>query len=208
VGGDPHPSDGGCIFAEDPAIAAPEARLLWHADLDPATLQVVAVPGDRTDPDHVDPVALAPWLTLVADLAGGEHAVLSDGRHHVRIDVAEGSIASGDPVVLHYHLHGIASAEPRLLSLRRLIDLVRHRRFSARLFPADPRIDRWLLALRVHDALAAGASHREIAIELYGAERVGSGWQGEAESLRLRVRRLARDARALASGGYRALMRR
>lgn len=151
---------------------------------------------------------LAPWLTLVTSPDGVEYAVLSDGRHHVRLDIADGSLAAGNPVIFHYQLHGVASAEPGLLTIRRLIDLVRHKRFATHLFPPDPRIDRWLLVLRVHDALTAGASHRDIAIALYGAERVGSGWQGGAESLRLRVRRLARDARALAGGDWRALMAR
>lgn len=201
-------NSGGSTFAEDPQIAAPDARLLWLAEFDPTTLSVTAVPGDPTDPDRIDVALLAPWLSLVTDLTGREHAVLSDGRHHLRVDIDSGSLASGGAVVLHYHIQGVASAEPKLLSLRRLIDLCKHRRFAAHLFPADPRIDRWLLALRVSDALSAGASHRDIANELYGADRVGSGWHGEAESLRLRVRRLARDARILAGGGYRALMRR
>lgn len=200
-------SSGGFTFAEDPALAAPEARIIWEAGLDPTTLTVAAVPGSRDDPEHVDLELLAPWLTLVADIAGREHGVLSDGRHHLRFDVTEGSLLQGDPVVLHYHLRGLTSAQSLLLPLRRLIDLCRHRRFASHLFPDDPRIERWLLALRVHDALQAGASQREIAIELYGADRVGSGWEGGAESLRLRVRRLARDARALAAGGYRALLR-
>ena len=206
-GGGRHPIGGDCTFAEDPSVAAPDARLLWSAALDPGTLSLAALPGDRSDPDHVDLAMLEPWLTLVTDL-GGEHGVLSDGRHHLRFDVADGSLAAGGPVVFHYRLHGIAGAEPGLLSLRRLIDLCKHRRFASHLFAPDPRIDRWLLALRVHDGLAAGASHRDIAIALYGAERVGSGWQGDAESLRLRIRRLARDARALASGGWRGLLRR
>ncbi len=201
-------SSGDSIFAEDPARAAPDARIIWCAELDPGTLNVAVVPSDRSDPDHVDPALLAPWLAFVTDNAGRERAVLSDGWHHLRLDVEAGSLSNGGPVVLHYRLHGIASAMPKLLLLRQLIDLCRNRRFAAHLFPADPRIDRWLLTLRVHDALSAGASHREIAIALYGAERVGSGWQGGAESLRLRVRRLASDARALAAGGYRVLMRR
>lgn len=180
--------------------------MLWLAELDPTTLSVTATPGAPGDPDAVDVALLAPWLTLVSDIAGREHAVLSDGRHHLRIDIEGGSLGAGDPVILHYHIRGLSSAEPRLLTLRRLIDLCRHRRFAAHLFPADPRIDRWLLALRVGDALRAGASHRDIAIELYGADRVGRGWHGSAESLRLRVRRLARDARSMASGGYRALL--
>lgn len=200
-------SNGGSTFAEHPLVAAPHARLLWVAELDPSTLSVTAVPGERSDPDHIDPDLLAPWLTLATDLSGGEHAVLSDGLHRIRLDVEAGSLVGHCPVVLHYRLHGTVSAEPKLLPLRRLIDLCRHRRFAGHLFPADPRVERWILALRVFDALRSGASQREIAITLYGADRVGRGWPGDADSLRSRVRRLVRDARALATGGYRTLMR-
>ena len=165
------------------------------------------MPGDPSDPDHVDLALLTPFLTLVSDIEGHEHAVLSNGLHHVRIDVAAGSLASRHPVVLQYHLHGLARAEGQLLPLRRLIDLCRHRRFAPNLFPADPRVERWLMALRVHDATMAGASQREIALALYGADRVAPGWHGNADSLRSRVRRLVREARALATGGYRSLIR-
>jgi hypothetical protein len=64
------------------------------------------------------------------------------------------------------------------------------------------------MMLRVHDALAAGASQREIASVLFGAERVEADWLGTSESLRSRVKRLVRDARAMARGGYRSLLRR
>jgi hypothetical protein len=188
-------------------VGALQARLLWVAELDPSTLRVVVRPGDCSDPDHVDPDALAPWLTLATDLLGEEHAVLSDGRHHLRLDLSGSRLSDGGPVVLHYQLHGIASAAPKLVPLRRLIDLCRHRRFAAHLFPADPRIDRWALTLRVLDALRAGASQRDIAMALYGADRIADGWHGDADSLRSRVRRLVREARSLAAGGYRGLMR-
>jgi hypothetical protein len=160
-----------------------------------------------SDPDHVDIEQLDPWLTLVADIVGREFAVLSDGSHHLRLDVDRGSLCAGCPVVLHYDLFGIDSATAKLMPLRRLVALLKHRRFAPHLFPADPRIDRWLLSLRVLDAVSDGASHRDIAVALYGADRVTPGWSGSAESLRSRVRRLARDARSLASGGYRLLMR-
>ena len=67
---------------------------------------------------------------------------------------------------------------------------------------------RWVLALRVHDALVEGASQREIAIGLFGAERVGEHWRGGSDSMRLNVRRLVGLARRLAQGGYRTLMTR
>jgi hypothetical protein len=197
----------GIHFAEDPAIAAPEARLLWHTDLDPGTLLVEAVPAACSHPDAVDPSALAAWLTAVAGPDGREHAVLSDGWHHIRLDVEAGTLSAG-PVVLRYRLEGTVSARPKLLSVRRLVEFSLHRRFAHSLYPPDPRIARWLLALQVHDGLGAGASLREIGDAIYGADRVAVDWDGASDSLRSRVRRLAAEGRRLARGGYRALMRR
>jgi len=114
----------------------------------------------------------------------------------------------GAPAVhLHYMLHGIVSTEHALLPLRRLLHLHRHRRFGRSLFPHDPWIGRGISLLRVHDALQDGASQREIASALFGRKRVHDDWGGESDSLRSRIRRLVRDVRVMANGGYRQLMR-
>lgn len=199
--------NGGFTFAERPEAEAPEARIIWRAELDPGTLAVTATPSARGDPEAIDPATLAPWLTVCADGEGREHAVLSDGWRHIRLDVAAGTLAGEVPVVLGYRLRGIAGAVAKLLPLRRLLYLCRHRRFSAALFPEERRIERWLLLLRVHDALADGASQREIAAALFGIERVAHEWSGASDSLRSRTRRLIRDAEFMARGGYRSLLR-
>lgn len=196
------PICGGCTFAESPEVEAPDARIIWHASFDPSTLEVIAEPHRAGDPDALDPFLLAPWLTVVAD-GGGEHAVLSDGWHHLRLDVVGGSLASG-PVLLHYRLHGIATVQRKILPLRRLLDLYRHRRFSAELYPRDRRIERWTQTLRVHDALVAGASQRDIGRVLFGGD-LAAGTR-DAESLRARVRRLVAEARLLGRGAYRTLL--
>src|SRR5688500_1806692 len=77
--------NGGFTFAERPEVEAPDARILWRADLDPGTLRVRAAPIEADHPDAIDMAVLAPWLTIVADETG-EHAVLSDGWRHIRID--------------------------------------------------------------------------------------------------------------------------
>ncbi len=197
---------GGFTFAENPPKAAPDARLIWRADLDPGTLAVTAVPAGSEDPDAIDPAALAPWLSLVTGGDGREHAVLSDGLRHIRLDVLSGTLGDG-PVILGYCLSGRVSAAPKILPLRRLIALAGERRFLSSLFPVDPRVARWIEVLRVHDALSEGASQREIAQVLFGAERVTRDWHDGSDSLRSRVRRLAAEARRLAKGGYRFLMR-
>jgi len=164
------------------------------------------VPSDPSDPDSIRTERLAPWLAIATDVEGREHAVLSDGWHRIRIDVEKGSIAREEAVLLHYRLLGVASAETRILPLRRFLELCRHGRFARSLFPRDPRVERWLTVLRVHDALAAGASQREIGAALFGEDRILLDWTDSADSLRSRVRRLVRDARRMAGGGYRQLL--
>lgn len=200
------PCPGGCTFAENPALAAPEARLIWHADLDPGALVVEAVPAAGADPDAIDPVALSAWLTAVPDGEGREHAVLSDGWHHIRFDVEAGSLSAG-PVILRYRLAGTRSVRPKLLPLKRLVAFCIDRRFGPSLYPPDPRVDRWLVALQVHDGLAVGASLREIGEVLHGPDRVAADWDDASDSMRSRVRRLAAEARRLARGGWRSLMK-
>lgn len=203
-----HRSDGGSTFAEAPDRAAPEARIIWDAALDPGTLRIAAEPTVASDPDGVRLAELAPWLTIAVDPDGCEHCVLSDGWHHIRLDVESGSLIGSAAVRLHYAISGTRSAESMILPLRRLLHLCRYGAFSRTLFPQDRRVGRWARALRVHDALVDGASQREIAVALFGEDRVRDAWQGESESLRLRVRRLVGLARRLAAGGYRSLMTR
>lgn len=196
---------GGCTFAENPNRPAPIARIIWHADLDPGTLHVVALPCAPDHPDGITRDRLTPWLAVETDREGREHAVLSDGWHRIRLDIDQGSIAV-EAVLLRYQLAGTVSAEPKILPLRRLIDLCRRGRFARSLFPDDPRIARWVTMLQVHDALAAGATQREIGVALFGEARIAQDWNAANDSLRSRVRRLVGGTQTMARGGYRRLL--
>ena len=204
----PDRSSGACTFAEDPTRAAPDARLVWDARADPDALPVAAVPVDPATADRFDHQRFAQWLYVVVDPEGQEHAVISDGYHHIRIDVEEGSLAAGHPVLLRYRLSGFidSDAEARILPLRRLAGLYRTGRFLPSLFPRERSVEKLIAVLRVADALSAGASQREIAASLFGGERISSDWRAVSDSLRSRVRRLIRKARAISGGGYRDLL--
>ena len=182
--------------------------MIWSAALDPAILSVAVMPGDGAWKDRIVLGDVAPWLTIVADGAGQEHVLLSDGWHHIRLDVEEGCLSGREAVCLRYRLEGVGSAEAMLLPLRRFLAFCRQRRFVPGLFPLDPGIERGLAMLRVHDALKDGASQREIGAALFGEKRIAAEWGGVSDSLRSRVRRLVRDARGMARGGYRQLLRR
>lgn len=197
---------GGCTFAEAPTVPFPEARIVWRAEFDPETLTVDVVDIGPSNADRIDPDLLRRYLFMVRRTDGREHVVLSDGLHRIRLDVAHGSLAHGGPVTLRYSLFGIESAESKIRPLVRLLDLCRRGRFASALFPRDPKIERWITLLRVHDALAEGASRREITVALFGRDRVSGAQDSGSDSLRSRVRRLVRDARAMAQGGYRTLL--
>ncbi|MET3763136.1 DUF2285 domain-containing protein [Sphingomonas sp. UYEF23] len=167
-----------------------------------------AAPVAPGNPDRIEPGRLRPWLSVATDRDGREHAVLSDGLHHIRLDCDGGSLAGSRPIQLHYLIRGTVSAEPVVLPLRRFLHLHRYQRFSPKLFPADARVERWLTVLRIHDAARAGASHRDIAEIVFGQDRVPPGRAWKSEALNARVDRLAREARRMAAGAYRLLLAR
>ncbi len=130
--------------------------------------------------------------------------MLSDGRLRVRIDVERGSLFDG-PVLLRHRLAGVTGIDAKILTLRRLVMLCSTGAFARSLYPPDRRAARLIAALRVHDALRDGASQRDIAIALFGADRVAADRLGGSESIKSHVRRLIDLARRLAAGDYRRL---
>lgn len=188
---------------EPPDRAVPSARPLWVAAVHPLVLAAVAEPP-RSAADAFDWRRLAPLVTVAGGRQSGEHVLLSDGLRTIRIDVA-GSVREG-PVQLRYLLEGIVAAERPLLTLRRLLALCRSGRFSAALHPPDVRAARFILMLRVQDALSEGATQREIAATLLNAEARAERWRVSAPTLRTRAQRLVRAARRMTAGGYKALL--
>lgn len=194
--------DGGSSFAEDPKISAPRARLLWSASLDPGTLSVAVEQSSQDDPECVHLDSLASWLTVITTPDGVEHAVLSNGWNHIRLDVERGSLLGGHQATIEYRLEGLTSATSKILPLQRFIALCQRGRFVPSLFPADRRIPQWLLALRCTDALRAGTSLRGIGTVLWPTD----DWPGPGESTKSRARRLVAVARRMMAGEWRNLM--
>lgn len=87
-----------------------------------------------------------------------------------------------------------------MAALRRFLHFCRVGVLPAYSPPASQRLRRQAVILRVADALAQGASIRDVGIMLYGAERVSEEWADEA--LKSQCRRLI----AMARGGYKSLL--
>jgi len=73
--------------------------------------------------------------------------------------------------------------------------------------PAGPQGRRLRQILRALDGRRAGASYRDIAIVLFGAQRVGRDWNRDGDHLKNHVRRLVKRGEALVDGGYKRLLR-
>lgn len=190
---------------EDPSLAAPDARPLWRAD---AHAPVLAALGAGRGPasDAFDLARFAAMATILKVPQGREHLLISDGLRTIRLDILAGTVTGG-PVQLRYLLTGLEAAERPLMTLRRLLALQRTGRFSCSLHRPERRARRWILMLRAHDALAAGADQREIAAALLSRAAGERRWRSGAPSLRSQVQRLVRGARHMASGGYREQLR-
>lgn len=193
----------GCLNLPDPGMSWREAPILWSAGVDPSVLKVVALPWSKKGS------ATSCWLPrgTAATLVRGadcEHLLLRAGRDRVRIDVVSGTLLGG-PVSLLLVLHGIGKIEPALGALRQILQLCQAVSSPPVRSTGHQRLRRQVTALRVCDALALGASIRDVGVMLFGFDRVRDEWPGEA--LKSQCRRLIALARAMAAGGYRDLLR-
>ena len=138
----------------------------------------------------------------VRDGDGIEHVVLSDGVCRIALDVGNGTLFDG-PVSLGIELINPHQSKRQLMQLQRLLAALAD---PSGKIPACHNIAanrKIVAALRVADGLAAGASHRELAIALYGTERVAADWLGISDALRSQVRRLVKSAQYFNGGGWR-----
>lgn len=174
-------------------MPAVEAKPLFLRDIDKSTLQCEVVPSSLSD--RFDLSVFDPW-TKIVHRQGGEHLLLTNGFQALRLDICGGTITSG-PAYLSYRIMGVQDATPAARTILQLAHLARTHTFSHSVFPIEQRAERWITALRVHDALAEGATHQDIARSLYTLGSSGR-WRVESPSYRLRVQRLAAAARRCA----------
>jgi hypothetical protein len=182
-------------------------RVFWDPLIHPVIVTVAAEPAGPA----AEVADLFDWRAI-GDLASilklpdeTEHLLLSDGQRQLQLAVTEGTLLEG-PVRLRCTLRGMRDIERKALSLRRLSFCRRLGRLPRSLYVREPAAARWIDKLRALDAVAAGASRREIAAGLIGEGRVAAEWSGRSDHLRLRVQRLVREGRRLARSGYRALL--
>jgi len=150
---------------------------MWRADADPCVLSVTAVAA--SSPDAVD---LRCFDHRILAGAEGEYVRVIAGGEVFRLDVMSGSVMAG-PVRLTYLL----ARGHRLNRQMETIRLFEHCHAGSEPRQASgARFARAAMALRAHDARAAGASLRDIAAGLLGPGE----WPGPGEYRKSAARRL------------------
>ena len=196
----------GCLFIEDADITVPDVPILWDPCLDTSILRVEARAAVTDRAGIFDLDRYASKAVLVKGDSGGEQCLLFEGRHHIRLHVIAGTLLNG-PVMLRFEIGWSEPFEPAISTLRRFLNLCRSGEMPPERPVPDRTAHRTILVLRVHDALAKGASIRDIGILLFGLARIEAEWRDPGESLKSQCRRLIASARAMADGGYKELLR-
>ncbi len=192
--GTPDPGTFGLVAFADPDLPAADARPIWAPKVDPHVLDTYVRGYASEQDDQFDIRALAEFVSVEVSDNTTEHWLLSNGQWYIRIDLHDGTLLGG-PLLLDHRLQGLASAEPKMVALRRLIALSRHGRLPAGLHPKEVRAARWVLELRTADGLAVGATQHAMARSFFGQSVALDRWKLESATYRLRIQRLVQAAR-------------
>ncbi|WP_070157819.1 DUF2285 domain-containing protein [Sphingobium phenoxybenzoativorans] len=195
----------GCVFAEAPENSAETARLFWTHARDPAVIRATAIRARSRGADSFDIAQLREHVVHTTDSDGHEQLLVGSTASCLRLDIVDGSLLDG-PVNLTCHISDFDAAAPGLRAIRRL-----HQLQKTLCLPQRPSINpqlwcREIERLQAFDALQSGATQREIGALIFGRAAVDYGWNSHTDRVRSAVKRLLRDARTLAAGGYRTML--
>jgi hypothetical protein len=127
-----------------------------------------------------------------------EHVRLHLPDGDLRLDMVDGSLLD-EMVSLQPLIDVDREIDEQLISVRRVAGYVR----GSLKISHDQRLLRLVEALRVSDAVATGASLRDIGLGGFP----GQDWPGDGEHLKSRVRRRIELARKMKRAGPRAILR-
>lgn len=183
--------NGGCTFALDPVLDCAWTVPLWTGATDPFVLDIcVDAGGCLLDLSRVDHrlVCTDGHAYLLLDLPAGT----------LQLDLQDCGVAVGGPARIRPTIDLERPVEPQFHSARRLAALLAG---APEPVPRESVLTRLVAALRVRDALAAGASQRDIGLGIFGDD-----WPGDGEHLKSRVRRMIPFASTLARASPRAVL--
>ena len=147
---------------------------------------------------------LSALASIHVDAAGRQHVVIKSGSSRVMISIRGAAVAVAPACVTFEmtSLAGLFAAQANIALLQELLQETR------------PSASPWsITGLEKRDALIAldahcnGASHRDVAIIIFGPDKVAAEWIADGCELKDYVRRCRSRGVRYMQGGYRRLLR-
>lgn len=195
------------LWASSPGADATAASVVWNPAATSCVLDVVALPPKVSFGGQVlDLEFLAAEKILFIGSNGIQQLLLRSGTHSFQLNISGECITA--PATLYVDT---AVSEDRAETQTRLLECFRKLRATGTLpaecFPAHPYAKRAAIVLMALDGHLAGVAHREIAVAMFGEERVARDWSDPGEHLRDAVRRAIARGIILMNGGYQIFLR-
>ncbi len=193
-----------CLYTGAPDIDARSAKIFWLPSQNTGVLRMHAVPANaKLDTTLFDLRRQPCPVSLLTMPDGMQHLLFHGSGHGIQLAVSGASLL--EPVyLLADSVLGGREAKSRIEALRRYNDFIAGTPFTP---PANEQTERLRQVLQALDGSLAGASNRDIAVALYGPQRVEADWNDPGENLRDRVRRAVKRGRDLMNGGYLKFLR-
>ena len=186
----------------DPTTRAPEAPIDWTEELGAAKIDAVARlsrHGERPDV-HLTELLCVRHIVISAD--GEETALINTSDRALTLRL-RGTTALRGPVCLTFQIAGLRALPGAGRSILSLPDLLASRPRTLNRSRRQLLLREALIAL---DGRAAGATYREVAAVVVGAESARAAWKNSDQSLEDRMRRALKAGMAIRNGRYRTLI--
>ena len=178
------------------------ARVIWDPVQFPHLTRLMALEAGSVPGAALFGLSDLEVQRLTVRHAGMQIILMTQSELALQLNVHGAEIAA--PVHLFADVLSASPMRSEQALIRAAInDLQTSGRFRSGRFPAEPRGARLRMILLALDGSLAGASHRQIAMEIFGHDRVAETWRDPRSHLRDAVRRAISRGRMLMMGGYR-----
>lgn len=197
----------GIVYSDEPSLDAGQARVLWRPDCYGGVLSIAstAASEDGNTPRFSLSAMQCPSLLILRP---------GDRQHVVFLGEGRGLqlVVHGESVLNPVRLMIDAAPGPRAARIQAELlkcfnDLSITGRMKPRYNLKKVSARRLKTVVRALDGAIAGASHKDIALAIYGAQRVQTDWDDPREHLKDHIRRTVRRGIRLMNGGYRSFLR-
>lgn len=197
----------GCLFTDAPDIPAGAATVFWDPARFRGALSGVSLSLDtRLTSQHFRLDRLRCPFALLLAPGGRQHLLFLENGRRLQLAIDGADIRA--PV--HFLAHAILDnnrVRTQTATMRCFNELLSCNRLSSPHYLIDPPPPRLSFVAKALDGWLARMPHKDIAVSLFGSNRVGQDWYDPYEHLRDRVRKAIRMGKSLMDGGYLKLLK-